>query len=358
MQSPLRPLRWVALFGVALVLIARLAQSFPLAPRWWIGPLVLGVLTVAVTLVAVLLMPRAANTLARNPDLLVPLGLLLLVQEALALTLRLPLLGTALGASHALTLLNLSFTLSLHWLLNLALAAAYATWVTAAILNFVRTGQADPCAVLPDALRHLLRVAGLMFLGWAGVFVLLVLMGLAMPVMHWFAILLMLPAVVAWNFVTAAVLPVALLTEGGFLSVLRAGVIASLANLRRWWGLLLAQMLLLGLVFVGYASFRTGNSHSTNWNWSVNTFWTGGYHDTCHLYPKLTDTYKTQPVPLVSALLVMLFGAMAVAVKIALVQRLLPAAEPEGQPPVLVVPPPVPSQSEALPMPPVPPTTG
>lgn len=356
MSSPLRSLRWIALLGVALVLVSRLVQSFPLASRWWLGGLLLLVLMVAVTLVAVLMMPRAAGTLTRNLDLLVPLGLLLLAQEVLALLLKLPLLGTVFAASHPVKLLNLSFVLSLHWFMNLVLAVTYATWVTAAILNLVRTGQTDPCAVLPAALRHLPRVAGLMLLGWGGVFTLLALMGLTMPFLHWFAILLGLVAVIVWNFATAAVLPVALVTENGFWSALRAGILTSLASLRRWWGLLLAQMLLLGLFYFGYASFRSGNSSSTNWNWSVNTFWTGGYHDTCHLYAKLADTWKTQPVPLFTALLTLLLGALAVAVKLALVQRLQPEPEPGPEPPVMASPPPVPGQAGS--MPPIPSDAG
>ena len=348
MNSPLQPLRWVALLGVACVLVARVVQSFPLAPLWWIGLLLLAALTVAVALVAVLLMPRAAGTLARNLDLLIPLGLLLLAQEALALLTKLPLLGTVFGASHSLNFLNLSFGLSLHWLVGLALAVAYATWVTAAIVHLVRAGQPDLCAVVPNAFRRFLHVAGLMFVGWCGVFVLLTLMGLAMRFMNWFALVLGLPAIIAWNFATAAVLPVAMLTDGGFLSTLRAGGMASLANLRRWWGLLLAQMLLLGLVFFGYASFHSGNSHSTNWNWSVNTFWTGGYHNTCQIYPKLIATFKTQPVPLISEILVLLFAVLAVAVKLAIVQRLVPEGSAIEQPPVIGEPPPTP-------MPPIPP---
>ncbi len=345
------------MLGVGVVMLMRLGQSFPLAPRWWIGGLLLSAMMIGVTLVAVLLIPRAAGTLVHHPDLLVPFGLLLLTQEALALLLKLPLLGAAFGASHSIKLLNLSFALSLHWFTNLALAAAYATWVTAAILNLRRTGQSDPCLVLSAAGRRLPRVAGLMLLGWGVVFVLLALMGLAMPHLQWFAILLGLLAVVAWNFVTAALLPVALILDGGFLSALRAGVLASLANLRPWSALLLAQMLLLGLFYFGYASFRSGNSSSTNWSWSVNTFWTGGYHDNCHLYGNLTNTWKTQPVPLITALLTLLLGTLAVAVKLALVQRLLPEPSPDGQPPILAEPPPVPLPSEPppSPMPPIPP---
>lgn len=115
-------MRWIAGLGVALVLAVRLVQSFPFPPRWWIGLLLLVVLVSATALVAVFLMPRAVGTLAKNPDLLVPLGLLLVVLEVFVLLAKLPFLGAALGASHVLSLLNLSFTVSLHSLVGLVLA--------------------------------------------------------------------------------------------------------------------------------------------------------------------------------------------------------------------------------------------
>jgi hypothetical protein len=129
---------------------------------------------------------------------------------------------------------------------------------------------------------------------------------------------------VMWNFATAALLPVGFATEGGFWRSFRAGVAASLGYLHKWWFLLLAQMVLLGLVFY-YQSSSGGN---TNVSWSVNVFWTGGYEDECRWYGKLAEAMRVPKLPLVETLLTLLFGVLAVAIKLAIIQRLQPAAPP------------------------------
>ena len=48
---------------------------------------------------------------------------------------------------------------------------------------------------------------------------------------------------------------------------------------------------------------------------------TGGYESDCRCYGKLVDVYKTSKLPFMETLLTLLFGAMAVVVKIAIVQR-------------------------------------
>jgi hypothetical protein len=141
---------------------------------------------------------------------------------------------------------------------------------------------------------------------------------LLMPVLQFLALVPLAVFGVAWNFGTAAVLPVALAGEGGFWQSFRAGVAASLGGLGKWWLLLLTQMLLLGLVFFYYSS---GGGH-TNVSWSVNVFWTGGYEDDCRWYAKLAEAVHIPKLPFVETLLTLLFGAFAAAIKLAIVQRL------------------------------------
>ena len=228
------------------------------------------------------------------------------------------------------------------------------------VVQVARGERADLDAALPVAGRHFLRLAGVMLLGWAGVFGLLLVTGLAMRLLSWFALVLLLPALVGWNLTTAAALPVAIWQEGGLLSAFGAGIRVGLANLRHWWMLLLAQMLMLGLLYFGYVSTRNGGSQSTSWNWSVNTFWIGGYTDNCQLYGKLTDTYSTRPVPFFAALLTLLFAALAIAIKIALVQRFYPDPPTAGLPPLPTEPPPISQIPESEPpvVPPRPPSLG
>ena len=151
---------------------------------------------------------------------------------------------------------------------------------------------------------------------------------LLMPVMGFIALVPMLVFAVAWNFATAAVLPVAWDEESGFWHSFRAGLAVSLVNVRRWWLLLLAQMLLLGLVFFYYSHWSDAGGGHTNVSWSVNAFWTGGYDGQCRWYEKLAEACHTSKLPFVETLLTLLFGALTVAIKIAIVQRLQPEAPP------------------------------
>jgi hypothetical protein len=328
--------RWVALIGLGVVLVSDLVVSLPWKPRQGYGLVLLVFACAVVALVSLILMPRAAGALVRHKDLLIPLALLVVALQLLAWLTALPLLGALLTPAWPLHLFNWSFALSLHLLITIGLFIAYATWMTAAILAFVRTGQNNPCAVWPAAVKQFWRVFGLEIIG-----VTVVLLGTGallalLPVFGWLALVPMAAFAVAWNFATAAVLPVAFDEELGFWAALRAGVQVSLVNLRKWWLLLLAHMLLLGLFIFFYSRWNEGGTQHANVSWHVNVFWTGGYEDGCRWYGKLVDVYKTSKLPFVETLLGLLFGAMAVAVKIAVVQRLQGKASADVPPLVSV----------------------
>jgi hypothetical protein len=324
----IRVLRQVALAGLAVVLLVDFYLSVRLRAGLGLGAVVLLVFPIATVLVSLVLMPGAAGTLLRNKDLLVPLALVTFAGRLLEWLAAAPVLGALLNPSFPLHFLNLSFALSLNFLLRIALAVAYAAWVTAAVLELVRTGNGDPCPVLPAAQSRFWRVLGLEFIGWAAVMAATSALLLLMPVVGFVALVPMLVFAVAWNFATAAVLPVACHDQSGFWDSFRAGVAVSLAHLRKWWLLLLAQMLLLGVVFFYYSHWSNGGSAHTNVSWSVNTFWTGGYEDECRLYGRLAEACHTAKLPFVETLLTLLFGALAVAIKIAIVQRLQPKTPP------------------------------
>jgi hypothetical protein len=57
-------------------------------------------------------------------------------------------------------------------------------------------------------------------------------------------------------------------------------------------------------------------------SWSVDALWTGGYESDCKWYGKMTGTLEIGRLPFVEPVLALLFGAFAVAVKIAIVERL------------------------------------
>jgi len=324
----MQTLRRVALIGLALVLLVDLVLSLRLQGGRGMGVVVLLALSLAVTLTALVLMRGASGTLLRNRDLLVPLALVMVAGKLITWLGAAPGLSALLKPSVPLHLFNIGLAVSLSFVLQVALAVAYATWMTATLLEFVRSGNSDPGRALPIVPRHFWRMFGLEFIGWAVVMVATSVLLLLMPALQFFALVPLAIFAVAWNLATAALLPVALEGAGGFWQSFRAGVAASWANCGKWWLLLLAQLLLLGLVFF-YHSSRGGN---TSVNWSVNVFWTGGYEDDCKWYGKLAEAVKTVRLPLVDTVLILLFGAFAVAIKLAIVQRLQPAPSPANEP--------------------------
>ena len=323
-SSNIQSLRRVALVGLAMVLLVDFVLSFRLHTGLGLGVIMLMVFPLAVGLVSLVLMPKAIGTLFGHLNLLVPLALVVVANKLLDWLCAAPVLGAVLNPSLPLHLFTFSFGLSVGFLVRIALAAGYATWMTAALLELVRNGNGDPCQGLPAVPGRFWRVLGLEFLGWAAVMIATSFLILLFPVLGFFALVPLAVFGVVWNFVTAAVLPVAFEGREGFWLSFRAGFSASLANLGKWWLLLLAQMLLLGLVFFYYSG---GGGH-TNVSWSVNVFWTGGYEDDCRWYGKLAEVCHSSKLPLVETLLTLLFGTLAVAIKVAIVQRLPPGSSP------------------------------
>jgi hypothetical protein len=318
----LQSLRWAGLIGLAVVLVNDAVVSLPWKPRQEYGLAMLAFFIVAVVIISLLLMPKAVGALWRNKDLLLPLALLTTVLQLIEWLTALPALGSLLNASRPVHLFKLSFALSAGSILTIGAFVAYATWMTATIVAFVRAGQNNPCAAMPAAFKHFWRVFGLQFIGVFTVIVGIALLLSLMPAIGTFTLILMALFGVLWNFSTAALLPVGIESGQGFWAACRAGMRASLANLPKWWLLLLAQMLLLGMLMFFSVGWNQGGTHHTNLSWNVNVFWIGGYEDECRWYGKLVEVYQTTAMPLIKTLLTLLFGAMAVGVKLAIVQRL------------------------------------
>jgi hypothetical protein len=92
-------------------------------------------------------------------------------------------------------------------------------------------------------------------------------------------------------------------------------------------------MLLLGFITFFALSYTESTSggyttHSST-NWSVNGFWTGGYENGCRWYDKLMEALAAPRWPPVATALSLVFGVLAVVVKLH-VTALLPGTAPAG----------------------------
>jgi hypothetical protein len=329
-----RPLRLLAIAGPAVVLLWQLLTLPPTQPRQGVGLAVLAIFTPAVGLVLLTLLRPALALLLRHGDLLVPLGLYVIATHVTNALLALPALAAVATPSWSIQLLGLGLSLSLGIVLQVALAVAYAAWVTRLVLQAVEDDRTDLVGALAGPWQLLGRVFVAEAAGWVGLMALMVpavaLAGAALPV-GLFAIGALS---LAWNLATAALLPVVAASREPLARALAEGFRASWSRKRRWWYVVVVQVLLLGGVTFVSVSFTTstgpGNFTSkNNTNWSVNGFWTGGYEDSCRWYGAAAAAYETQTLPLVTALLGIVFAVLAVAVKLRVVRDLRPTAAPD-----------------------------
>ncbi|MEW6157964.1 MAG: hypothetical protein AB1813_11060 [Verrucomicrobiota bacterium] len=316
-----RGLIWLGLAGLLAI---QFYNAWPLQPKQEYGIFLWLIVATVCALTALVLTPRATVHLLRHFDLLLPLVLLLLGFQLLEWLRRLPGLSEILTPSWPVRLVNMSFTLSLHFFLNIALAVGYATWMTAALWHAVREDEGDPFAVLPSALNRFWRILGFETIGWGVMFVGSALLLMLLPFFGPLAFVPMVAFALVWNFMTAALLPAGFNIETHFWKAFGSGVGASLAILKKVWPVLLMQMLILGLLMFIYSDVRTGNSRSTSFSWNIHAFWTGGYEHECRWYDKIVEHFKTSPLPWINTLLALVLGALAIVIKIAIIQRLIP----------------------------------
>jgi hypothetical protein len=342
-MSPKQVLRLIAVVGTAAVLLQELVSAFPPQPRQgWGVPFLLGA-ALAVAVVVGLLLPRAAGRLWRHPDLLVPLGLLTLADGALGWLQRLPGAAALLTPARPVNLLGIGLTLSGGFVLGILLHVAYAAWVTTLVLDAVRAGRADLVGGLAGLRRWFVRVLTLETIGWAVLFA-GVALGIALAAAGGFALAVVVIGAwgLVWNLATAALLLVALDGRLGFGEALGRGIRVSWAGVGRWWQAVVAQLLLLGFVTflaVSYTETTPGGytTHNST-NWSVNGFWVGGYENGCRWYAKLMEALAAPTWAPVASALGLLFGALALVIKLHIAAR-LPVTAPLDEAPATEVPP-------------------
>ncbi len=321
-RSPsVRRLRLVALLGAGLVLLWKATSLGQMRPNQGWGFVVLFLACVAVGLTGVMVLPAATRRLRRSPDLLVPLGLYLSAEALWSLLLAIPIVSAVFSPAWNLRIFAFSSSLSLNFLVQVALAVTYAGWTTSLIVQSVQRDQVDLLDALSAWRVWFWRVLGAEAIGWCvlfgGLTLVLGLGAMALPL----ALLLIGVLSLLWNLLTAALLPMIVAEQGAFVETVRAGLRAGWAMKGRWWLPVVLQMVLLGWVTLLYVSYtanpQPGTYHTnTKSDLSVNGFWTGGYENTCRWHTKTMKLVETEPLPLVEYLLGVLFAVLAIVVKL------------------------------------------
>ncbi len=322
-----RTLRRLALVGVVGSLTLALGMSFPLAPRQGSGFLMLAILAPVALLAMAVSMPRGVRDLWRHPGLLVPLGLYLLAVALLDLLGTVPLLTAPLLNFPGLPLASFGLSLSVVFLIGVFLAVVHDTWQTLLIRETVGRGRCDPGAALLEVRRWFWRMAGLESLCWAMLLMIggaiVATMSTPRPNMFLMTIGIVVFTLVL-NLGTGALLLAALDPRLTYWGSVRQGVRRSWQTRSRWAGPMIVQLLLLGLltfVAVSYDDPVEGHQQVTNFN--VNGMWVGGYESECRWYGLLDKSLKTRPVPVVSEVFSLIFGVMAVAMKLTVAHGLV-----------------------------------
>jgi hypothetical protein len=330
----------VAFLGTSLILLWEAASVPQLKPRQSAGFIILALAVLSVWLMLILSLSDATERLRRYADLLVPLGLFVTVSTAFNALVAVPALAAMLAAPWSVKLLTLSLSLSVGLVITYLLRVIYVGWTTALIFQVVVQGQIDVVSPVAIMGRWFWRALALELFGW-GVLLAVSAVALAVGAMSLtFALVLLGVTSLSWNLLTAAVLPVALADTRSFWPALRHGLSVSRSGMRKWAGLVIAQMVLLGwitFIHVSYTTYETDRSGSeysssktekTNTNWGVNSFWTGGYADNCKWHESLMKSLESEPLGLIERLLTLSFAVLAIAIKIKIISDLYPPAAP------------------------------
>jgi hypothetical protein len=325
-------LRWVAIIGTGVVFLWRATSLSRMQPRqdWGIVVVVLAVLAVGLT--CLVLMPVATGRLRRHMDLLLPFGLYTVAEALLEGLAAIPVISSLLTPSWSLKILSLSFSLSLVFLLGIALAVLYAGWTTALILQAVRQNHVDSIRGFTGEPNWFWRVLGAEALGWTVLFAMLAIAITVGVVVLPLALIAIAVFGLVWNLMTAALLPVVVAERKPFGESVRKGIRVSWEGKSRWWLPVVAQMVLLGWITffsVSYTSNPRPGSFSTQnkTDFSVNAFWTGGYANECQWHTKLMKAVEAEPLPLAEFLLGVVFAVLAIVVKLEITSRVYPLTE-------------------------------
>jgi hypothetical protein len=206
---------------------------------------------------------------------------------------------------------------------GLALATLFAAWITLLVVSATHRKQADALSAIRDLPMGALRLFPVILVGW----------GVAQLLLPWSYRLLFdieplaAPiaaglALVCWNLMTAALLPLALNPNLPYLKAVASGFEMGLVGLLRWLLPLLAQMALLGLVT--WVTVSRSSLPPSDPSWHIHVLWTGGYESVNHWVVDITQAMGAPIPPLFQTAFALLFGAFAIGIKLILVERMNP----------------------------------
>jgi hypothetical protein len=338
-------LRLTAFLGTAAVLLWHTMGVAQLQPRQAAGFVVLLVAAAPVCFILLTVLADETDDLLRHKDLLVPLGLFVTASAIFNILATLPVVAALFAASWPVTILTISFALSISLIFMLLLSVVCAGWTTVLIFQLVVRGQTDLLEGIALIPLWFWRALALEVFGW-GVILVLSAAALATSVVFMpFALIVTGIMSLIWNLTTVALLPVALADPRPFRESLRHGFDVSLAGMHKWTSLVIVQMLLLGWMTFIHVSYTvrvttdTGTTHTvsttqhTSTNWSVNSFWTGSYADSCKWHEHLMKALAVPALPLIDTLLMLLFAFLAIVIKFRIINDVYrPRLAPEMQP--------------------------
>lgn len=316
----------LAIVGVLLAVVADLTRI----PQAGLGYQAIVAALVAAAAIALLMtsLRSSYRLITKNVDILVPLGIVIGLQELIVQAAQMSLLSIFMEPATDFQVLRISVPVSMMALLSIVIWLGYGVWTLVLIVDLTRSGSVDIRGSLSKVRIHLLRVFLIMAITMIAFFLLLGLaIGLATTAMS-FALFLIFIKALVFNFGTAALLlrAVAQPLESLGESIL-GGIRVSFANARRWWFPVLAQMEIVGLVcFLSYSSSNGFNNNSAT-NYSVNGKWTGGFESSSSWLSKAADISGTPEVSLLTTLLAIVLGVLAVAIKLHIAQGLKEAGE-------------------------------
>jgi hypothetical protein len=329
----------LTLAGIGLVLLVQTIQSFQLQPRQGYSLVVLVLSGIAVALTLVVLLWKPLTQIVAHPSLLVPLGLLVICEALLGWVAAFPPLRALFVPFAKLEFARLTFALSIGFVLMIIANVLYAAWVTKQVLNVALLGNGDLLAGI-WGMRWIGHVFLVLLIGWSVLFAGMAVAMLFATASVFFAAMLLGGFTLIWNLLTAGMLPAVFDPRRGFPAALTGAFQASLAGLGRWWYVVFAQLLLLGFATLVHVSFtktttqqrggmtQTNTEHVSRTNWGVNGFWVGGYENDSRWHTAVMGAADAPRLAPVSTLLALLYGVLAIAVKLKIARGLYPAGLP------------------------------